>query len=66
MEVSGQFHAPAVLPSVEGAPGVKSVADWMGPEVEVKAAETRNILHCQESNPSPSLYRLSYAVFCRS
>jgi hypothetical protein len=42
MEVSGQLHAPAVLPPGEGAPGTHWIGGWVDPRAGLDAVEKRN------------------------
>jgi len=43
MEVSGQFHAPAVLSPMERAPGTHWIGDWVGPRTGLVAVVKRKI-----------------------
>jgi hypothetical protein len=44
MEVSGQFHAPAALPTGETAPGTHWLGGWVGPIADLDVMEKRKIL----------------------
>jgi hypothetical protein len=50
MEVRGQLHAAAALPTRERAPSTHYRGGWMGPSVGVDAVEKIKVLHCRESN----------------
>jgi hypothetical protein len=55
MEVSGQLHAPAALPSGR-APGTHWIGGWVGSRDILDAVVKRKIPSpCQESNPRISI-----------
>jgi hypothetical protein len=68
MEVSGQLHAPAALPSEERAPGIHWIGGWMGSKAGLGDVEKWKffMLPGLELHPlhrqahSQSLYRLRY------
>jgi hypothetical protein len=51
MEVSGQLHASAALPTGKSPPSTHWIGGWVDPRVGLDAVEKRKILHCRESNP---------------
>jgi len=59
MEVGGQLHAPAALPTGERVPGTHWIRDWVGPRVGLDAVVKRDIL-CpdRESNTCPPVRNL--------
>jgi hypothetical protein len=64
MEVIGQLHAPAALPSGKELPVTYCIGGWVGPRAGLDAVEKREILHCRESYlgrraRNQSLYRLN-------
>jgi hypothetical protein len=64
MEVSGQLHVTAALPSGERALSAHRIGGWVGPRAGLDTAEKRKILYCREPKPgrqacSPSLHRLT-------
>jgi hypothetical protein len=54
MEVSGQLHAPAVLPPGEKVPSTNWIGGWVGSRVDLEAEEERKILTIPEIEPGPS------------
>jgi hypothetical protein len=50
MEVSGQLHAPAAIPSVK-APGTRWIGGWVGSRAGLDAMETRISFPWRTSNP---------------
>jgi hypothetical protein len=64
MEVSGQLHVQAALPSRERAPGFYWVGGCMGPRTSLEVVEKRKNFSLPWIEPqlsSPLLYELSYA-----
>jgi hypothetical protein len=52
MEVSGQLHASAALPSGKEPPGTHWIGGWVGPRAVLDAVVKRKIPSpCRESNP---------------
>jgi hypothetical protein len=43
MEVSGEIHAPAVLPPRKSQPGTHWKGGWVGPRADLDATEKRNL-----------------------
>jgi hypothetical protein len=68
MEVNGQLHDTAALPSKERAPVTHWIGGWVGPRAGLDEVVKREILSpCRDSNPyhparSPALYRLSHPI----
>jgi hypothetical protein len=52
MEVSGQLHAPSVLPPAKIAAGILSMGGWVGSTAGLNAVEKRKI-SCPAKNRTP-------------
>jgi hypothetical protein len=57
LEVSGQLHAPAVLPLGEGAPSTHWMGDWEGPRASLDDMENTNFSPYRDSNSDPSVFQ---------
>jgi hypothetical protein len=53
MEVSGQLHAPAALPSRERAPGIHRIGGWVGPRAVLNIAVVKRKI---EKTPAKIFY----------
>jgi hypothetical protein len=62
MEVSGQLHVSATLPSGGKAPGIHWIRGWVGPSVRLNTVEKRKIFPYRELNPAPPARKVIQAV----
>jgi hypothetical protein len=51
MEVSGQLHAPASLPTGKEHPGILWIGGWVGPRAGLDAVAKRSLSSCREPSP---------------
>jgi hypothetical protein len=57
MDVSGQFHAPAALPSRERAPSTHLIRGWVNPRAGLDYVVNRKLLALQGLELRPSIFQ---------